>query len=156
MGTDLDTLHVTALTRRETTGQEVDMEVEGGVETREAVCAIVVIGRDTLPGSVPMGREVTRGGEDLFATSVIESGTLQENVQRGMTILEEEKKEEEKEILNEQVDQSVISATDLDTLLVIAMRMKTGATSATGPGTLQGTAVRRRRHATTATRPGTS
>merc|ERR1712242_182533 len=135
MGTDLDTLHVTALTRRETTGQEGDMEVEGGGETKEAVCAIAVIGRDTLPGSAPMGREVTRGGEDLCATSAIELGTLQENVQRGMTISEEEKKEEETEILTEQVDQSVISATDLDILLVIAMRMKTDATSATGLGT---------------------
>jgi len=154
--TDLDTLLVTAPTQRETTGQEVDMVGGGGVEMKEVVCAIVVTGWDTLPGSAPMERGVTRGVEDLFATSAIESGTLQENVQRGMTILEEERKEEETEILTEQVDQSVISATGLDILPVIAMKTRTGATSATGPGTLRETAARRRRRATTATRPGTS
>ena len=152
---DLDTLLVTVPILRETLGQEVDMEVEGGVETKGVVSAIAVTGWDTLPGSVPMWTGVTRGVADQFATSVIESGTLQENAPRGRIILEEVEKEDASEILTELVEQSVINATASVILLGNAMKMRTGATSATGPGTLQETVARRRRPATTATRPGT-
>ena len=148
---DLDTLLVTVLTQMETVGQEVGMEVEGGVETKGVVSAIAVTGWDTLPGSVLMGTGVV----GQFATSVIESGTLQENAPRGRIILEEVEKEDAIEILTELVEQSVINATALVILLVSAMKMRTGATSAMGPGTLQETVARRRRPATTATRPGT-
>ena len=152
---DLDTLLVTVPILRETLGQEVDMEGEGGVETKGAVSAIAVTGWDTLPGSALMGTGVTRGVADQFATSVIESGTLQENAPRGRIILEEVEKEDAIEILTELVDQSVINATALVILPGNAMRMRTGATSAMGPSTLQETVARRRRPATTATRPGT-
>ena len=152
---DLDTLLVTVLTQMETVGPEVDMEVEEGVETKGAVSAIDVTGWDTLPGSALMGTGVTRGVADQFATSVIESGTLQENAPREMIILEEVKKEDAIEILTELVEQSVINATASGILLGSAMKMRTDATSATGPGTLLETVARRRKPATTATRLGT-